>query len=133
MVTQQKFCSTLDIEINLRQVSSTKSFMEIKDSGPGIHPKKLMEALTSFGTASGTKSKSNYSFSEHGMGLKVNSFRLAQTTLIISRTKPVYDCGSSTFFISFGLLSTEFMRQAGNSNGLLVAPLISMEIKNKRI
>lgn len=142
VMNHQRFNSTLDIEINLVQYGggshdekySTKSYLEIKDNGTGIHPKEFMEALTTFGTASNaSKSKSSHVFAEHGVGIKLNSLRLAQSTLIITRTKPVHDCGSTTFHVSFGLLSTDFMKQAGSSNGLLVAPIVSMEIKNKRI
>ena len=93
-----------------------------------------MEALTSFGSSiKGNKSKSDFNFSEHGVGLKLNSLRLAQSTLIISKTKPTYEFGTSSFYLSFGLLSTEFMKKADSLNGYLVAPIVSYEFKNKRV
>jgi HSP90 family molecular chaperone len=39
----------LIIEINL--VKETKSFLEIKDNGVGIHPKILMDSMTTFGSS----------------------------------------------------------------------------------
>jgi hypothetical protein len=93
-----------------------------------------MDSLTSFGTSNGPiKSKSAFSFSEHGVGLKLNSLRLALSTLIITKTKPVSEFGSIVYYLSIGLLSTEFMKKADGLNGYLCAPLVSMEIKNKRI
>lgn len=55
-----------------------------------------MEALTTFGHSNlKQKVKSDYLFSEHGIGMKLNCLRLAQTTLIITKTKPYYDCGTA--------------------------------------
>lgn len=71
-----------------------------------------MEALTSFGLSHQDKSKSNFQFSEHGVGLKLACLRLAQSTLIITKTKPSYECGVSIYNVSFGLLSTDFMKKA---------------------
>jgi HSP90 family molecular chaperone len=64
----------LTIEINL--VKDTKSFLEIKDNGVGIHPKILMDSMTTFGSSTMLKFKSDYNLAEHGMGLKLNCLRL---------------------------------------------------------
>jgi hypothetical protein len=69
--------------------------------------------------------------SEHGIGLKINSLRLASSTLIITKTRPVIEYGCSTSFLSIALLSTSFLKDSGSSH--LVAPLVSFEIRNKRI
>jgi hypothetical protein len=91
-----------------------------------------MEVLTSFG-CNFSKVKSNFAFSEHGVGLKLACLRLAGSSLIITKTKPVTEYGMQTFYISFGLLSHDFMKKADSMNGLLVAPYVSIEIRNKRI
>ena len=92
-----------------------------------------MEALTSFGSNNlAGKTKSDFIFSEHGLGLKLSCLRLASNSLIISKTKPIYDCGTAISFISVGLLSTEFIKKADAVNGFLVAPLIAFEMKGKR-
>jgi hypothetical protein len=108
------------------------TYIEIKDNGAGIHPKMFMDVLTSFGYNS-VKSKSNYCFSEHGIGLKLSCLRLAATTLIVTKTKPVIECGIASYFVSFGLLSHDFMKKADSINGFLVAPIVSLEIRNRRI
>jgi hypothetical protein len=64
---------------------------------------------------------------------ELNSLRLASSTLIITKTKPVSEFGSILYYLSIGLLSTEFMKKADGLNGYLCAPFVSMEIKNKRI
>ena len=93
-----------------------------------------MEALTSVGTSRvNVKSKSSFNLSEHGIGIKLNSLRLAATTLIITKTKPTFEPGTQTYFISIGLLSTEFMKKTDASNGFLIAPIVTYEVKNKRI
>ena len=97
-----------------------------------MHPKLFMEVLTSFGHNQ-AKTKSNYCFSEHGVGLKLACLRLASTSLVITKTKPTFDCGTSSFYISFGLLSSDFLKKADSMNGYLVAPIVSLEIRNKRI
>mmetsp|Transcript_7283 Transcript_7283/g.6430 ORF Transcript_7283/g.6430 Transcript_7283/m.6430 type:complete len:102 (+) Transcript_7283:2444-2749(+) len=96
--SQSHFQSKIDplvIEINMKNTlskqkkdSSGKHFIEIRDNGPGIHPKQMMDALTSFGGPT-LPFKSDYNFSEHGIGLKLNSMRLGSTLLIISKTQPV--------------------------------------------
>jgi hypothetical protein len=65
--------------------------------------------------------------------MKLNSLRLAASTLIISRTKPVYEFGTAVYFISIGLLSSDFMKKADSLNGFLVAPLVTFECKNRRV
>ena len=72
-----------------------ENYLEIKDNGPGIHPKQLKEALTSFGSNYLLKFKSDFNLSEHGMSMKLNALRLGNNTLIISKTKPVMEFGSS--------------------------------------
>lgn len=91
-----------------------------------------MDVLTSFGYNS-VKSKSDFCFSEHGIGLKLACLRLASTSLIVTKTKPIIECGMQSFFVSFGLLSHDFMKKADAINGFLVAPIVSLEIKNRRI
>ena len=92
-----------------------------------------MEALTSIGQSKKNQNKSDFSFSEHGIGLKLNSLRLAQSTLIITKTRPVSEFGTTSHFLSFGLISSEFMKKADSMNGFLSAPIVSYEIKNKKI
>lgn len=136
----QRFNHPLEIEINLKSLEprgeekqfNPNTYIEIKDNGAGIHPKMFMDVLTSFGYNS-VKSKSNYCFSEHGIGLKLSCLRLASSTLIITKTKPVVECGMQSCFISFGLLSHDFMKKADSMNGFLVAPIVSLEIRNNRI
>lgn len=54
-----------------------------------------MEALTTFGS-NFPIFKSDYNLSEHGIGFKFNALRLANTVLIISKTKPITDLGTYT-------------------------------------
>lgn len=91
-----------------------------------------MQVLTSFG-GTVSKNKSDYNFSEHGVGLKLACLRLASTTLIITKTKPIYECGTSSCYVSFGLLSNDFIKKADSINGFLVAPIVALEIKNRRV
>ena len=65
--------------------------------------------------------------------MKLNSLRLAQSTLIITKTRPVSEYGTTTHYLSFGLISSEFMKKADSMNGFLSAPIVSYEIKNKKI
>ncbi len=92
-----------------------------------------MEALTSFGQGSGKLSKSDFSFSEHGIGLKLACLKLGQSSLIITKTRPTTEFGTTSFYISIGLISSEFMKKADSLNGFLTAPIISYEIRNKKI
>jgi hypothetical protein len=69
--------------------------------------------------------------SEHGIGLKINAIRLGMTALIITKTKPTFEYGSFTSYLSIGLLSTKFIADAGSSQ--LIAPIVSFELKNKKI
>lgn len=64
-----------------------------------------MEALTSFGGSTLPNFKSDYNLSEHGIGLKLDGFRLGSTILIITKTKPVVEYGSHSQYLSIGLLS----------------------------
>ena len=81
-----------------------------------------MEALTSFGSSNIYKFKSDYNLSEHGIGLKLNSLRLAQTILIITKTNPIIEYGSATSFLSIAMLSLNFIKETGSN--YLVAPLV---------
>jgi|LauGreDrversion4_2_1035121.scaffolds.fasta_scaffold44368_2 hypothetical protein len=92
-----------------------------------------METLTSFGQAFKPQNKSDFSFSEHGIGLKLNALRLAQSTLIITKSRPVSEFGTTSHFLSFGLVSIEFMKKADSMNGFMAAPIVSYEIKNKKV
>ena len=65
------------------------------------------------------------------MGVKLNALRLASTTLIITKTKPSFNYGSNTQFLSFGLLSNSFLKET--SSQYLVAPIVSLELRNKKI
>lgn len=96
-----------------------------------MHPKQLMDVLTSFGSENILKFKSEFNFSEFGVNLKLSLLRLSDTTIIISKTKPVIEYGSSTQYLSIALLSLEFIKDAGSN--FLIAPLISYEIRNKKI
>ena len=87
--------------------------------------------MTTFGTSNTLKFKSDYNLSEHGVGLKLSGLRLANTILIVTKTKPIVEYGSSSSFLSIGLLSTHFIKDTQST--LLVAPIVSIEIKNKRI
>ena len=78
--------------------------IEVRDNGPGIHPKQMMDALSSFG-GSTLGFKNDHNMSEHGIGLKLNALRLGNTLLIISKTKPTNDYGSMTSYLTIGLLS----------------------------
>lgn len=65
-----------------------------------------MELLTSFGSSNvNQKSKSDYGFSEHGLGLKLACLRLASSSLIITKTRPVSEFGTTSFYLSIALLS----------------------------
>lgn len=55
-----------------------------------------MEVLTSFGSNNILTFKSDYNFSEHGINMKLSLLRLSDTTIIISKTKPVVEYGSSS-------------------------------------
>lgn len=55
-----------------------------------------MESLTSFGCSNLLQFKEEYNFSEHGVNLKLAALRLAKSALIITKTKPVIEFGSST-------------------------------------
>ena len=66
-----------------------KMCLRITDSGPGISPFKLRQALTQFGHKSlQVKRSSPFEFSEHGISLQVNCLRLGHTSLILSKTSP---------------------------------------------
>ena len=58
---------------------------------------------------------------------------MASSSLIITKTKPISDCGTVSFYISIGLLSSDFIKNADALNGFLVAPIVSFEVKNRRI
>ena len=132
----------LEIGINLVSVGACdggvdigpNSYLEVRDNGPGIHPKMFMEVLTSFGATSLiSKNKSEHNYAEHGVGLKLNCLRLARTSLIITKTRPVLEFGMLSYYISFSLISSDFMKKADSANGFLVAPIVSLEVKNRRI
>lgn len=55
-----------------------------------------MEVLTSFGSSNLLNIKSDYNFSEHGINLKLSALRLANNALIITKTKPIVEYGSSS-------------------------------------
>jgi Histidine kinase-, DNA gyrase B-, and HSP90-like ATPase len=132
---QNQLKQNLEIDINLRKSNeedNNSSYLEVKDNGTGINPKLLMDALTSFGSNNG-KSKSDFNFSEHGVGLKLACLRLASSTLIISKTRPVSEFGTTSYYLSIALLSSEFMKKADSMNGYLTAPIVSFEIKNRKI
>lgn len=80
-------------------------YIEIQDTGPGIHPKLFAEMLTSFGPNILCNFKSDFNFQEHGISLKLSALRLASTTLIITKTKPTYEYGRSEQYLSIALLS----------------------------
>lgn len=90
-----------------------------------------MDVLTSFGSENILKFKSEFNFSEFGVNLKLSLLRLSDTTIIISKTKPVIEYGSSSQYLSIALLSIEFIKDAGSN--FLIAPLISYEIRNMKI
>jgi hypothetical protein len=114
-------------------IFSFSTYLEYKDNGTGMHPKQFMETLTSFGSSTKPTTKSDFIFSEHGIGLKLCALRLAQSTLIITKTRPVTEYGTTSHYLSFGLLSSEFMKKADSVNGFLTAPIVTYEIKNRKV
>lgn len=52
--------------------------------------------------------KNDFILCEHGMSLKLNSLRLGDTVLIISKTKPAMDGNIMVQYLSIGLLSLKF-------------------------
>lgn len=92
-----------------------------------------MEALTSFGSQNANqKNKSDFGFSEHGIGLKIACLRLASSSLIITKTRPVSEFGTTSFFLTIALLSSDFMKRSDSLNGFLTAPIVSYEVKNRK-
>jgi len=82
-----KSLSPLQIEINLKPLKHYESnaskfflkdcYIEYKDNGTGIHPKVLMECLTSLGSNHLLTFKGDFNCSEHGLNMKLACLRLA--------------------------------------------------------
>jgi sensor histidine kinase YesM len=70
--------------------------LEIKDNGPGMNPKALVDALTSFGNHKQSGLRGDFNLGEHGIGLKLNALRLGHSMLIITKTKGVMEYGCQT-------------------------------------
>ena len=72
--------------------SSARTWIKIKDNGPGISPYLMKETLTSFGLTSEMKKNVNevgaFSLADHGISLKLSTLRLGETGLIITKTNP---------------------------------------------
>eukprot|EP00347_Sterkiella_histriomuscorum_P007476 403348772 len=141
-VSSNQKMHSITIEINMKNYRSQQltnttgyfgkdQYIEVKDNGPGIHPKQLMEVLTSFGSSNLLNIKSDYNFSEHGINLKICALRLANNALIITKTKPIVEYGSTSQYLSIALLSIKFVEDA--SSQFLVCPIIAFELKNKKI
>lgn len=63
--------------------------LKITDNGPGITPYRMRQTLTHFGQEPLRVGQSGaFDISEHGVGLKIASLRLGQTSLILSKTSP---------------------------------------------
>jgi hypothetical protein len=90
-----------------------------------------MEVLTSFGSSNILTFKSDFNLSEHGINMKLAVLRLAQNTLIITKTKPVIEFGSSTQYMSIALLSFKFIQDTNSK--FLISPMVSFELRNKKI
>jgi hypothetical protein len=86
--------------------------------------------LTTFGSNNIAITKSDYNLCEHGMSLKLSALRLGSNCLIVTKTKPVFAYGSSSQFLSIGLLSYNFIKHS--STPFLVAPIICFELRNKK-
>lgn len=76
--------------------------------------------------------KNYYHFSEHGVGFKINSMRLGETALVVSKYIEIeYEntaqrARKEKTYISFGLLSSEFIENTNSAN--LVAPVACFEL-----
>lgn len=92
--SEDKLLRDLSEDQNKKTSKNKGFYLEVIDNGPGINPKQLMECLTSFGGSNLSTFKSDYNLSEHGIGLKLDGFRLGSTVLIITKTKPVVEFGS---------------------------------------
>jgi hypothetical protein len=95
--------------------------LKIKDNGTGMSPQQMKLVLTSFGynTKNSRTAPSEFNSSEHGLGLKLNAFRLGKTCVIVTRCKDM---------VSLGLLSQKFIEDAGQT--YLVAPLVCFQVQN---
>ena len=73
-----------------------RTWIKIKDNGPGISPYLMKETLTSFGLTKEMKKNNEgglFSLADHGINLKLSSLRLGETCLIITKTSPQNQVG----------------------------------------
>ena len=87
--------------------------------------------MTSFGSNNIAISKSDFNLCEHGINLKLSALRLGSSVLILTKTKPKFEFGTSSQYLSIGLLSYKFLQKCNSQ--FLVAPMIAFEIRNKKI
>ena len=68
----------------------SKACLKITDNGPGISPFRMRQFLTQFGREPSRVSLTGSAFelAEHGVGVKLSTFRLGRTALILSKTSP---------------------------------------------
>ena len=68
----------------------SKKCLKITDNGPGISPFRMRQFLTQFGREPSRVSLTGSAFelAEHGVGIKLSTFRLGRTALILSKTSP---------------------------------------------
>ena len=90
----------------------------------------MKETLTSFGMTETMRSSSQrgpFNMAEHGIGMKLSSLRLGNTSLIVTKTNPCNQTGIQ--YLTVGLISVEFHRDTSEEH--LVVPLICYQVKNK--
>ena len=110
--------------------SKAKTWIKIKDNGPGISPYLMKETLTSFGLTKEMKKNNEggpFSLADHGINLKLSSLRLGETCLIISKTSPQNQVGVQ--YLTIGFISVQFHKDL--SEEYLSIPIICYQIKNK--
>jgi hypothetical protein len=102
---------------------------------------KMKQVMTTFGleqdsnkSSSKEGQQNDYSFAQHGIGLKLNALRLGSTCLIISKTHHKQSDNSLTpkeYRVSVSLISLKFLHDA--STNFLIAPMVCWKIRKPTV